>query len=369
VFINVRPKAIRKAPMRRSHRSWVCLVCTGLITSLQLVRIFYHEIAVVGQDPHPITQDLPSYPIEDKAVVAGPNYPSEGESAAAGSSSGLAKLTIPKLIHQSWRDGGFPKDMFNWRWQAGLETLNPDWKLMHWTDESSRQLIASEYPWFLKTYDAYPSYIQRCDAARYFIIYHHGGVYADLDMECFRPFEPVIAGKRVVLSYKQGTNMSRGLVNAIFASEPRHPFWSTVFALLVNRSNEGAHATTHVDVVRSTGPGLLRAAVEQMWESHRLSTLGVALMHSRVWHPIMPEQKRGRDSSLEVQQLINQSACYHHFVSSWIQHSRERHNATDTTRRRAGRATTLAPTGQGIRSQNTWRSFQVNQPAGELIAT
>ena len=30
---------------------------------------------------------------------------------------------------------------------------------------------------FLATYDAYPSYIQRCDAARYFIIYTHGGLY------------------------------------------------------------------------------------------------------------------------------------------------------------------------------------------------
>jgi hypothetical protein len=28
------------------------------------------------------------------------------------------ELTIPKLFHQSWRDDGFPKDMFNWRWQV-----------------------------------------------------------------------------------------------------------------------------------------------------------------------------------------------------------------------------------------------------------
>ena len=39
-------------------------------------------------------------------------------------------LSIPQLIHQSWRDDGFPKTMFNWRWQAGLQTLNPGWKLM-----------------------------------------------------------------------------------------------------------------------------------------------------------------------------------------------------------------------------------------------
>ena len=49
---------------------------------------------------------------------------------------------------------------------------------MKWTDESQRAFIAREYPWFLSTFDNYPSYIQRCDAARYFIVHHHGGVCA-----------------------------------------------------------------------------------------------------------------------------------------------------------------------------------------------
>lgn len=58
------------------------------------------------------------------------------------------------------------------------------------------------------------------------------GVYADLDIECSKPFAPVLANHRAVFSYKQGRNMSRGLVNALFASEPRHPLWRTVFQLL-----------------------------------------------------------------------------------------------------------------------------------------
>ena len=61
-----------------------------------------------------------------------------------------------------------------------------------WTDASSRELVAQHYSWFLRAYDAYPSYIQRSDAARYFIIHHYGGVYADLDYECSKPFSDVI---------------------------------------------------------------------------------------------------------------------------------------------------------------------------------
>lgn len=54
---------------------------------------------------------------------------------------------VPPLIHQSWRDSGFPKEMFNFRWQKQLMELNAGWQLVKWTDESSRQLIAREYPW------------------------------------------------------------------------------------------------------------------------------------------------------------------------------------------------------------------------------
>ena len=94
--------------------------------------------------------------------------------------------------------------------------------------------------WFLSAYDGYPSYIQRCDAARYFIVYRHGGVYADLDYECTKPFAPVLGRSRAVFSHKQGTNYSRGLVNAIFASEASHPLWRKVFDLMLERANASA---------------------------------------------------------------------------------------------------------------------------------
>ena len=317
-----------------------------------------------------------------------------------------ASVHIPKLIHQSWRDDGFPKGMFNWRWQQGLLDLNPGWKLIKWTDKSSRDFIAREYPWFLATYDAYPSYIQRCDASRYFIVYHHGGVYADLDIECSKPFAPVLSSHRAVFSYKSGTNMSRGLVNALFASEAKHPVWHTVFDLLTNRSKDGARAATHVEVVRSTGPGLLRQAlVHHMGRVHgagstgapggqrdELSRMGVALLDSSVWHPIMPEQKRGRDASATTAAAIANSHCYHHFVSSWMTHDKGKHSATDAQRQgldKDGRGASTGldrgitggpvragtgdggsravpanvPLGQGFRVVNPWKSYKLSHAA------
>ena len=54
-------------------------------------------------------------------------------------------------------------------------------KLQLWTDAKSREFIATEYPWFLATFDNYSQPIQRADAIRYFVLSHYGGIYIDLD--------------------------------------------------------------------------------------------------------------------------------------------------------------------------------------------
>uniref|UniRef100_A0A7S2DQZ1 Alpha 1,4-glycosyltransferase domain-containing protein n=1 Tax=Haptolina brevifila TaxID=156173 RepID=A0A7S2DQZ1_9EUKA len=346
------PPPPRRVARRAAARTQAC-ACLGcfafLCQAFAFVNFYYRSSPTTSATAVPLPTARPSPPPPPPSPVPKTSKISAAEPHDA---KPLSSSVIPRLVHQSWRDGGFPKDLFNWRWQKGLLDLNPGWQLMTWTDASSRELIAKEYPWFLPTYDAYPAYIQRCDAARYFILHHHGGVYADLDIECSKPFAPVLEGHRAVFSYKQGTNMSRGLVNALFASEPRHPLWSTVFNLLKARGAAGASASTHVDVVRSTGPGLLREAVLELQSKGQLDAMGVHLLESSVWHPIMPEQKRGRDLSALTAAAIAASHCYHHFVSSWMTHDKERHQSTDKQRGASLSAGGSAASGSHRTSQN-----------------
>ena len=53
---------------------------------------------------------------------------------------------------------------------------------MFWSDHDSRELIRTDFPWFLHTFDAYKHPIQRADAIRYFVLYKYGGVYCDMDV-------------------------------------------------------------------------------------------------------------------------------------------------------------------------------------------
>lgn len=159
--------------------------------------------------------------------------------AAAASPRAEADLPVPKLLHQTWKTHEVPEV-----WKAAQKScidLHPDYEYKLWTDgdaiklievgsdrsasnsqagptlwrtalgHASREMSGSgcwstpgsregagrsytrptprrspqeHYPWFLPTFLAYPYSIQRVDAIRYFLLYHHGGIYIDLDMGC-----------------------------------------------------------------------------------------------------------------------------------------------------------------------------------------
>lgn len=94
---------------------------------------------------------------------------------------GMMKTRIPKIIHQTYKT----LDSIPGKWLAPQQLVrshNPEFDYLFWTDESLRIFIQTNYPSFLPTYDSYPYTIQRIDAARYFLLYHYGGFYIDLDI-------------------------------------------------------------------------------------------------------------------------------------------------------------------------------------------
>ncbi len=165
---------------------------------------------------------------------------------------------IPRIIHQTWKDQNVPAV---WRpFQASWSRHHPGWEYRLWTDSDNRRFLAEHYAWFLPIYDHYPQRIMRVDSVRCFILHHFGGVYADLDYECLRPFDTLLSGKTLVLGWEptshtlrfqaQQSGLACILSNAIMASAPGHPFWEHVFKALV-----GSHLETNP--LDATGPFLL----------------------------------------------------------------------------------------------------------------
>jgi UDP:flavonoid glycosyltransferase YjiC (YdhE family) len=233
----------------------------------------------------------------------------------AGPSAAPGPARIPPVVHQSWRDARIPG-----RFQPLAETWrasNPGfaWKL--WTDEDNRALVRDHYPWLLDAYDAYPEPIMRADAARYLVLHRHGGVYADLDLECLRPVEPLLAGRDVVLGLEpashlattsaRGRGFERIVGNAFLASAPGDPFWEHVFGLLL-----AAAATP--SALDATGPYLLTRAVETYARKERLTLLGAPVVN-----PLTSlETEQDVLAHPHVRERLRETAyAVHHWAGTW----------------------------------------------------
>jgi mannosyltransferase OCH1-like enzyme len=93
---------------------------------------------------------------------------------------------VPPIIHQTYKTANLTKLPYLWQIShIKCQAMFPKYKHILWTDESARQFMKTHYPQHLANYDSYKYPIQRVDAARYFILYHYGGIYIDMDIECF----------------------------------------------------------------------------------------------------------------------------------------------------------------------------------------
>ena len=137
------PMAVRQRRRWRRWHRWLAVAASiALLVYLQLCLHAKLQTAMYSEPRAPPAPDAVAEVVaEATAAVA---LQALSAAAVRGGSPGQAAAAgrIPMIVHQSWRDDGFPKDMFNFRWQQAILALNPGWELMRWTDETSRQLIA-----------------------------------------------------------------------------------------------------------------------------------------------------------------------------------------------------------------------------------
>src|SRR5579862_6272363 len=106
-------------------------------------------------------------------------------------------MAIPRTLHQLWKTADVPTrfTMLRETWRK----RNPQWEIRLWTDADLDQLVESRYPDLLGLFRGYKEPICRADLGRYLVLETFGGVYADLDCECLRPLDPLLAGQQLVM--------------------------------------------------------------------------------------------------------------------------------------------------------------------------
>ena len=161
---------------------------------------------------------------------------------------------VPKIIHQQWKNDNVPQKFMKWR-KKWLEMYpQPEYEHMLWTDKNGRELIVEHYPWFLETYDGYHHNINRADAARYFILHHYGGIYADLDYEPQSNFFEYLPPNQVAM-VESPYYWNEKTQNCLMSSPKHDPFWVDLFTVLTENAEKE-------EVLEATGPILLDQAID-----------------------------------------------------------------------------------------------------------
>ena len=157
---------------------------------------------------------------------------------------------FPRIIHQQWKSKEIPE---KWLYATNkCKELNPTYNYTLWTDDAILRFLETYYPWFVPTFKSYPYKIQRIDSVRYFILYHYGGVYIDMDIECRKSFDYIIKNASSKADVILGATAPLGITNNFMMSKKGHSFFEFMTADLLNTN--GWYYTPHWTVMMSSGP-------------------------------------------------------------------------------------------------------------------
>ena len=139
--------------------------------------------------------------------------------------------SIPKIIHQTWKN--VDKLPSQWReYFDGWFTHHPDFAHVLWTDEDNLNLVSNYYPEFLDHYNWLPLMIQKTDFVRLMYLHKYGGIYADLDYECFDRVVSHLPQSEGVLLVESPLTLSEITQNSFMVAEAGHPFFYNVLQLI-----------------------------------------------------------------------------------------------------------------------------------------
>lgn len=172
---------------------------------------------------------------------------------------------IPKIIHQMWLDKNVSNnssapEKYD-KFISSFNTHNPEFMMIFWNMDRVKKIF-DEYPEIIKYKNIWyglPNHIQKCDMARYIILYLFGGLYIDLDFMCFKNLTPLLDRKILLVRepIEHSGNQTK-ILNGFMGSIPKYLFWLEwldfiCLSLEMNKTLE-SESTLFTNVMNTTGP-------------------------------------------------------------------------------------------------------------------
>ncbi|CAL8471301.1 g10843 [Coccomyxa elongata] len=259
--------------------------------------------------------------IRDIYILAGgPRWTSRATTAEVDDAPKL----IPKVIHQTYKSGNIPGGlkpfMHSWR------RLNEDWEIRFYDDEACLKFVQREFPEYIDAYRSLAKDVERSDFFRYMVVLRMGGVYADIDTECRKPLNNVILPRdTLVVGWENEFSTAeeaqsrkyvrkRQVLQWTFAGAPGHPALREICDHIARHTATAFSASTNVDTLERTGPGVWTDTVLKHAHAHPPSkkddpwTVRVLPKVYFGVHPLGLDGVSPDDPDIVV---------LHHFLGSW----------------------------------------------------
>jgi hypothetical protein len=178
---------------------------------------------------------------------------------------------IPRIFHHIWL-GPNPLPDDHRPWIETWKRHHPDWEFVLWTEEN-----LPEDPIRPEVAELLRAPVERADILRLEVLYRHGGVYLDTDLECMRPLDPELDGEEFVgVCHKPGR-----ITNTAIAAAPEHPLLGRALEEVRPMEMYWTNASERLKEV--AGPLLLERIVGDYPE--------VKLLEPPVFFPATPEER------------------------------------------------------------------------------
>lgn len=135
------------------------------------------------------------------------------------------------LVHQT---GPHP-NFWHTNWVKCHKSWDNHYKIKFWTDDDLNILIANEFSKYKETYFNLPAHILQIDFARYCLLYEYGGIYADLDMYLYRPFEHKLKSKFAIVESVLSENDKEVVQNSLMYCEKKNPLMKELIEMSFER--------------------------------------------------------------------------------------------------------------------------------------
>jgi len=141
-------------------------------------------------------------------------------------------MSIPRILHQT-----APTNKEDWHplWfkcTRSWKDQYPEFKHRLWNDEEIDDLVRHHYPKYWEMYSQFPAHIMKIDFVRFCFLHKFGGIYADMDVYCYKNFYGDLEKDVYLLENPMGND---SIENSMMVSEADHPFWIECMDLALER--------------------------------------------------------------------------------------------------------------------------------------